>query len=150
MTLVEKTIRFTAPLIRGLNSASSLIDFGLRIWVANVFFRSGLASLQDWGSTLDLFKYEYKVPFLSPSLAAVLGTGAELIFPFFLVIGLATRLNAAALFVFNIIAVISYPALNEVGLKDHTYWGILLLVIILHGPGKISIDHFISRQWVGK
>ncbi len=150
MTLVEKTIRFTAPLIRGLNSASSLIDFGLRIWVANVFFRSGLASLQDWVSTLDLFKYEYKVPFLSPSLAAVLGTGAELIFPFFLVIGLATRLNAAALFVFNIIAVISYPALNEVGLKDHTYWGILLLVIILHGPGKISIDHFISRRWVGK
>lgn len=150
MTLIEKSVRFTAPLIRGLNSASSLIDFGLRIWVANVFFRSGLASLQDWESTLDLFKYEYKVPILSPTLAAVLGTGAELIFPLFLVIGLATRLNAAALFVFNIIAVISYPALNEVGLKDHTYWGILLLVIILHGPGKISIDHFISRRWLEK
>ncbi len=150
MTFSEKATRFTAPLIRGLNSASCLIDFGLRIWVANVFFRSGLASLQDWESTLDLFKYEYKVPFLSPSLAAVLGTGAELIFPFFLVIGLATRLNAAALFVFNLIAVISYPALNEVGLKDHTYWAILLLVIILHGPGKISIDHFISHRWLGK
>jgi putative oxidoreductase len=53
------------------------------------------------------------------------------------------------LFVFNIMAVISYPALNEVGLKDHVYWGILLLVPLLHGPGKISIDYFIRRRWMG-
>lgn len=150
MTFAERTARFATPIIRGLDSASSLIDFGIRIWVANVFLRSGLASLNDWESTLDLFKYEYSVPLLAPQTAAVLGTGAELIFPVFLIIGLGTRLNAAALFVFNIIAVISYPALNEVGLKDHTYWGILLLVTLLHGPGKISVDHFIRRRWMGK
>ena len=112
------------------------------------FFKSGLASLHDWETTIDLFKYEFHVPLLSPFVAAVLGTGAELVFPVLLVIGLTTRFSAGALFIFNIIAVISYPTLGEAGLKDHTYWGILLMVTLLHGPGKISIDHFIRRKWM--
>ena len=88
------------------------------------------------------------MPLLPPQAAAILGTGVELVFPVLLVIGLATRFSAATLFVFNIVAVISYPGLSEVGLKDHIYWGILLLVTLLHGSGKISIDHFIRRQWM--
>ena len=149
MTLVERTARLTAPVIRGLESLIPFIDLGVRLWVANVFWRSGLASVHDWDTTVDLFKYEYSVPLLSPHVAAVLGTGVELIFPVLLAIGLAGRLAAFVLFVFNIIAVISYPALNEVGLKDHTYWGILLLVSLLHGPGRISIDYLIRRKWMG-
>jgi len=149
MTLAEKTTRLTAPVVRGLESLTPFIDLGVRLWVANVFWRSGLASVHDWETTVDLFKYEYSVPLLSPHVAAVLGTSVELIFPVLLAIGLAGRLSAGVLFVFNIIAVISYPALNEVGLKDHTYWGILLLVSLLHGPGRISIDYLIRRKWMG-
>ena len=149
MTLAEKTTRLTAPVVRGLESLTPFIDLGVRLWVANVFWRSGLASVHDWDTTVDLFKYEYSVPLLSPHVAAVLGTSVELIFPVLLAIGLAGRLSAGVLFVFNIIAVISYPALNEVGLKDHTYWGILLLVSLLHGPGRISIDYLIRRKWMG-
>ena len=74
------------------------------------------------------------------------GTGVELIFPVFLTLGLAGRYSAGVLFIFNIMAVVSYPALNEAGLKDHVYWEILLLVPLLHGPGKISIDYFIRRR----
>ena len=55
---------------------------------------------------------------------------------------------AAVLFVFNIIAVISYPDLSEVGLKDHQYWGLLLLVTLFHGPGKLSLDHLIRRKFL--
>lgn len=149
MTLAERTARLTAPVIRGLESLTPFIDLGVRLWVANVFWRSGLASVHDWQTTLDLFRYEYSVPLLSPHVAALLGTGVELIFPVLLAIGLAGRLSAGVLFVFNVIAVVSYPALNEVGLKDHTYWGILLLVSLLHGPGRISIDYLIRRKWMG-
>ena len=149
MTLAERTARLTAPVIRGFESLSPFIDLGVRLWVANVFWRSGLASVHDWETTLDLFRYEYSVPLLSPHVAAVLGTGVELIFPALLAIGLAGRLSAGVLFVYNIMAVVSYPALNEVGLKDHTYWGILLLVSLLHGPGRISIDYLIRRKWMG-
>ena len=148
MPTTKATARFFIPVIKGLDSASALIDLGVRLWVANVFFKSGLASLHDWETTVDLFKYEYHVPLLSPAAAAVLGTGAELILPVLLVVGLAARFSAGALFIFNIIAVISYPTLGEAGLKDHTYWGILLLVTLLHGPGKISIDHVIRRKWM--
>jgi putative oxidoreductase len=147
MPLAQTTARLVTPIIKGLDSASPLIDFTVRFWVANVFWKSGIASLHDWESTVDLFTYEYKVPLLAPQAAAILGTGVELFFPVLLVIGLATRFSAASLFIFNIVAVISYPGLNEAGLKDHVYWGILLMVTLLHGPGKISVDHFIRRKW---
>jgi putative oxidoreductase len=123
-----------------------VLDLTIRIWVAKVFFLSGLTKIQSWDSTLSLFENEYAVPLLPPEIAAYAGTFTELFFPVLLVLGLGTRFAAAVLFVFNIIAVISYPDLGEVGLKDHQYWGLLLLIPLLHGPGKISIDHLIRRR----
>ena len=123
-----------------------VLDHAIRIWVGMVFFQSGLTKIQSWDTTLSLFENEYAVPLLPPQLAAVMGTAAELALPVFLVLGLGGRLAAGALFVFNIIAVVSYPDLGEVGLKDHQYWGLLLLVVLLHGPGKISVDHFLRRR----
>jgi putative oxidoreductase len=122
------------------------LDLAIRIWVGMVFFQSGLTKILSWDTTLSLFENEYAVPLLPPQLAAYMGTAAELVLPIFLVLGLGGRLSAAALFVFNIIAVVSYPELGEVGLKDHQYWGLLLLVALLHGPGKISVDHFLRRR----
>ena len=124
-----------------------LLDLAIRIWVARVFFLSGLTKIQSWDSTLSLFENEYHVPFLPPELAAYMGTFTELFFPILLLLGLGTRFAAGVLFVFNIIAVVSYPDLGEIGLKDHQYWGLLLLIPLLHGPGKISIDHFIRRRF---
>lgn len=127
--------------------AAPLLDLGIRLLVASVFFKSGLTKIASWDTTLALFENEYAVPFLPPELAAYLGTGAELFFPVLLVLGLGTRFAALGLFVFNIVAVLSYPGLGEVGLKDHQYWGLLLLVTLLHGPGKLSIDHLLRRRF---
>lgn len=148
MNIATRISNLANPVIRGLEFLSPLIDLGIRLWVANVFWKSGLTKIQSWDSTIALFTYEYQVPLLSPEVAAVLGTGTELIFPALLVLGLGARFSAAVLFIFNYIAVISYPELNEAGVKDHIYWGILLLVTLLHGPGRISIDHFIRRKWM--
>ena len=63
-----------------------------------------------------------------------------------LLLGLGARFAALVLFVFNIVAVISYPDLGEVGLRDHQTWGLLLLVTLLHGPGKLSLDHLVGRR----
>ncbi len=150
MSVIERAATRANTVTKGLDYLSPFIDLGIRLWVANVFWKSGLTKIESWDSTIALFSYEYKVPLLSPEVAAVLGTGTELIFPVLLVLGLGTRFSAAVLFVFNYIAVISYPELNEVGLKDHVYWGILLLVTLLHGPGKLSIDYFIRRRWMGQ
>lgn len=145
MTPIERIAGFTRPVVRGLDFIAPALDLGIRLWVANVFWKSGLTKIQSWDTTLALFEHEYHVPLLSPELAAYLGTATELTLPVLLAFGLAGRFSAFGLFVFNIIAVISYPDLNEAGLKDHLYWGILLLVTMLHGPGKLSLDHLLRR-----
>lgn len=134
--------------IRSLEFLTPALDLGIRILVASVFFQSGLTKIASWDTTLLLFEVEYAVPFLPPVLAAYLGTAAELVLPVLLVFGFGTRLAALALFIFNIVAVVSYPDLSAVGLKDHQYWGLLLLVTLLHGPGKLSIDHLLRRHFM--
>jgi len=134
---------------RWLDFAAPALDLAIRLYVANVFFKSGLTKIASWDTTLMLFEYEYDVPLLPTELAAYLATAAELTLPVLLALGLAGRFGAFALFVFNYIAVISYPDLSEGGLKDHFYWGFLLLVTVLHGPGKLSVDYWI-RRWLEK
>jgi putative oxidoreductase len=137
-----------APVIKGLDFLSPLLDLAIRLYIANVFFKSGLTKIQSWSTTVALFENEYQVPILPPELAAYLGTAAELAFPVLLALGLATRFSAVALLALNYVAVISYPDLSEAGIKDHFYWGFLLLVPLLHGPGAISLDRLIRRKFM--
>ena len=130
-------IEFVAP----------VLDLAIRLYIAKVFFWSGLTKIQSWSTTVTLFEYEYAVPLLSPKVAAFFGTAAELILPPLLALGLLTRPTAAALFVFNLIAVTSYPDISDAGIKDHFFWGFLMLVPLFHGPGKLSLDHLIRRRF---
>lgn len=134
----------------GLDRLAPIADLAIRLWVANAFWRSGLVKIQSWDSTVLLFTYEYHVPVLRPEIAAYLGAFTELFFPVLLALGLAGRFAAGVLFVFNIIAVLSYPALNAAGIEQHQVWGIMLLVTLLHGPGRISIDHWIATRWLNE
>lgn len=131
-----------------LDCAAPIGDLVLRIWVANVFWKAGLTKIANLDSTMYLFEYEYAVPIIPFELAAYLAIAAELVLPVLLVFGIAGRAAAGALFVFNIVAVISYPTLNAVGILQHQVWGVMLLVLLLRGPGKISIDHFIRRHFL--
>jgi putative oxidoreductase len=132
--------------VRAITTLTPVLDLAIRIWVADAFFKSGLTKIMSWDTTIALFENEYAVPLLPPEIAAYLGTATELGIPVLLVLGLFTRPAALFLFVFNIIAVISYPDLSEGGLKDHIYWGLLLLVTFFHGPGKLSVDHLIRSK----
>jgi len=125
--------------------AAPIADLVVRLWVAMVFFKSGLTKIQSWDTTVLLFTNEYHVPLLSPEIAAVLGTATELVAPVFLALGLGARGAAAVLFLFNIVAVISYPELEAAGREQHYLWGILLLVTLAHGPGALSLDRLLSR-----
>jgi putative oxidoreductase len=132
-----------------LDLLTPLGDLFIRFWIAKVFFFAALTKINSWSSTLFLFQHEYHVPLLSAKMAAILGTGAELVLPVLILLGLFGRLPAFMLFVFNIVAVISYPFLltegGRIGLNDHFYWGILLMVIMFHGYGKLSLDALFQR-----
>ena len=121
-----------------------IFALAVRLYVARVFIASGLIKIMGWDSTLALFANEYHVPLLSPTVAAYLGTAAEVGLPVLLALGLGTRFAAAALFAFNIVAVISYPDLSDAGLKDHMLWGALMLVTFFYGPGKIALDRLLE------
>ncbi|HKK13755.1 MAG TPA: DoxX family protein [Gammaproteobacteria bacterium] len=124
---------------------SPVADLALRFWVAKVFWQSGLTKIQSMYSTVGLFTYVYHVPVLSPEVAAYLATAVELTLPVLLLVGLGARISAGILFVYNIVAVISYPGLGPDGVNQHVVWGMMLLVTLSHGPGALSVDHFIAR-----
>jgi len=136
-----------SKVVRGIDFLSPLFDLAIRLYVAKVFFMSGLTKIMSWSSTLSLFENEYTVPLLPPELAAYLGTAAELVLPPLLVLGVGGRAVALAAFVFNLIAATSYPDISEAGIKDHVLWGALLAVTFFHGPGKLSLDYVIARRF---
>jgi putative oxidoreductase len=98
-----------------------------------------------------LFRSEYQVPLLSPTIAAIAGTFGELVFPALLVLGLLSRVGALGLFAVNLMAVVSYwHALGQEGyeaaLAQHLLWGFMLLVIAAFGGGRFSLDHALERR----
>src|SRR5712691_4346705 len=103
------------PILRGIESATPLLDLAIRLYVSSVFFKSGLTKIANWESTLFLFENEYHVPVLPPEAAAYLGTATELAMPILLAVGFGARFSAAVLFVFNIVAATSYPELSAAG-----------------------------------
>lgn len=128
----------------------SVLALALRIFLAWQFLKAGWIKLGDWESTLSLFREEYMVPLLSPELAAVMGAGGELFFPLLLMVGVFSRPAALGLFTVNAMAVISYPQLWQfecpAAINDHFYWGLLLLVLLMVGPGKFSLDQRIKAN----
>ena len=122
-----------------------LLILTIRLWMARIFLHAGLAQASGWSTTLALFKYEYQVPYLNPVLAAYLAMTTDLISPIFLVIGLFTRLSAFSMLIMTSVIQLTYLQLTE-----HYYWGMLLSTLVLFGPGKISIDHFIRKYYIEK
>lgn len=117
-----------------------------RLYVAQVFFLSGLTKLRDWETTLFLFTEEYKVPVLPPAVAAVMGTGGELVLPVLLVLGLFGRFGALGLSVMNVVAVISLSEIAPAALQQHILWGALLAGVAVYGPGTWSADRFLFDE----
>lgn len=94
-------------------------------------------------SALDLFQTEYQLPLLSPELAAPLAAVAEHVFPLLLLLGLATRLSAAALLGMTlVIQIFVYPS----AYATHGLWAALFLYLMARGPGALSLDRLLSAR----
>lgn len=132
-------------LTRALDALQPLAALLARLYVAQVFFLSGLTKLRDWGTTVALFTDEYKVPLLSPPVAAALGTAGELVLPVLLVAGIAGRFSALGLFVVNAVAVISLSEIAPAALQQHILWGTLLAALAIYGLGPWSLDRWLKR-----
>lgn len=119
----------------------------IRVYIASIFFQSGWNKLENlwgdgWFRTVYLFKYVHPVPFLSPKIAAVVGTGAEVGFSVLLAIGVMSRVGALGLL--GVTAVISLGIHMHF---THAFWALLLGVSFIIGPGKFSFDAWVRSWW---
>jgi len=146
MNTLLRFIRFYYAASRLPEYLMPVFDLSLRLYVANVFFKSGLTKIQNWDSTLYLFSDVYHVPLLPPEVAAWLAASAELGLSALLVLGLFGRFAAAGLTILNVVAVISYAELSEAGINQHISWGILLGVLLILSRGNWSIDAWLEKR----
>lgn len=112
-----------------------------RLGIAAVFFQSGRTKVEGWftvpETTVELFRSEYALPLLPPDVAAYAAAGAEHLFPILLVLGLLTRLSAAALLAMTlVIQVFVYPD----AWPTHLSWAGVMLPLIALGGGRLSLD----------
>ena len=138
----------------------SLIAFIARFSIAAVFWKSGQTKIEGlaidivsgtftlgWPRLSDnavfLFKEEYQLPLLPPELGATMAALGEHILPLFILLGLATRLSALGLLGMTmVIQLFVYPD----AYATHGTWAAVLLYLMTHGPGQLSIDAWIAKR----
>jgi putative oxidoreductase len=139
--------RLRAAILYAERFPSWLLGLIIRVGIADVFWRSGQTKVSGWHVTqtaIQLFRDEYKVPLLSPEIAANLAALQEHLFSVLLVIGLASRLSALGLLCMTaVIEIFVYPE----NWPDHLSWAGALLYVVARGPGGLSIDALIRRKF---
>jgi putative oxidoreductase len=124
----------------------TVLAIPLRLAVATVFWNSAQSHLANWDTTLYLFENDYALPLLPPNLAAIMAVSIEVTTPILLVLGLLTRPTALVLLgMTTVIEVFVYPQ----AWPTHIQWAAMLLVLLVRGPGKISLDWLVRRKVLG-
>src|SRR3989338_4630865 len=75
----------------------SILLLAIRVWIGLVFLRSGLVKFSNVEQAVFLFEYEYQVPFLSPTFAAISAMVFEMACGAALIAGIFTRIAALPL-----------------------------------------------------
>jgi len=151
MSTITQVMSGHAAFARLLDRIRPWFLLGTRLWVSWQFLKAGWLKITSWDTTLLLFREEYQVPVLPPTLAAVCGTFGELFFPLLLILGFCTRFGAIGLLAVNTMAVVSYWHVlggegYEAALAQHVLWAYMLSVILLCGAGAFSFDEKSGRR----
>jgi putative oxidoreductase len=138
--------------IRAAIAALNAVPYGVIALVArlatfSVFWRSGTEKLSDWSATLALFRDEYHTPLLPPDLAAEIAASLELGCSSLILMGLLTRVSTLLLLGMTLtIQLFIYPQ----AWPTHIQWLAFMLIIVLRGPGAISLDALIGPRLLGR
>jgi putative oxidoreductase len=118
-----------------LLALAARIGIGATFWLSGRTKVEGLLAVRD--GAIDLFREEYRLPLVDPSVAAHLAAYAEHLFPTLLFLGLFTRLSAGALFFMTlVIQVFVYPD----AWPTHLGWAAIFLYLVRHGAGRVALD----------
>lgn len=148
MNTMAEAPHATHPLSNKLERwiSHDLIALASRIGIGAIFWISGRTKVEGWLTLTDttflLFREDYALPLIPPEWAAYAATFAEHLFPMLLVLGLATRLSAAALLGMTaVIQFLVYPS----AWPTHLTWAVPLLYLLGRGAGRWSVDRLLAR-----
>jgi putative oxidoreductase len=124
---------------------SPLLLLIARLGVAAVFIQSGRTKVEGFltitPGAYELFRSEYKLPFVPPEIAAHAATYSEHFFPLLLTLGLFTRVGAAGLLAMTaVIEIFVYPD----AWPTHLSWAGLLFPLLARGGGAWSLDNLLG------
>ena len=143
-------IPFAKPIRTGIAALNAIPEDVLsliaRAATFSVFWRSGTQKLSDWSATLALFQNEYHTPVLPPVVAAYAATTLEIGCSSLILVGLMTRVSTLLLLGMTLtIQLFIYPD----AWPTHIQWLAFMLVLVLRGPGQVSLDALVGPRLVG-
>jgi putative oxidoreductase len=143
-------IPIACKLTQGLNWLGQFLpQLGLRLFLASEFWVSGMTKFwgQNWFVEIN-DKFPFPFNLMSVGVNWTLAMWTELLGSLALVLGLGTRFAVVALMTLDVVAWISVNAANGYnicnnGFKLNLIYLLMFLPLLMGGPGKASLDHWI-------
>ncbi|PTY37752.1 hypothetical protein BGP77_14825 [Saccharospirillum sp. MSK14-1] len=140
--LIAVVGRFSIAGVFWLSGQTKIDGFAMNVISGD--FQWGWPRLSD--TAVFLFQEEYALPLLAPTTAAVLAAFAEHLLPVLVFIGLGTRYAATGLLAMTlVIQIFVYPG----AYVTHGVWACVLLYLMAHGAGRLSVDYWLARRLNG-
>ncbi len=151
-TTINAAIHLSHRILAALDEAGAWIGFlGIRLLLAWEFGVAGLEKLraENWFADVQGdFPFAFSV--VPVDVSWFLATWTELLGAAALVLGLGTRFWAIGLLVLDLVAWASVHAGNGYNVCDNGWklpliYLVMLVPLVLSGPGKASLDHWLRR-----
>jgi putative oxidoreductase len=154
---MDKISAWAARGLAGVDQVGAWIGLlGIRLLLAWEFGVAGLEKLQGENWFADI-QGDFPFPFsvVPVEISWFLATWTELLGAAALVIGLGTRFWAVGLLVLDIVAWASVHAGNGFNVCDNGWklplmYLVMLIPLVLSGPGRASLDYWIRQAFLGK
>ncbi len=151
MNILVTAIHWTFERLNQVGDYVSMLV--LRLFLAYEYWDSGVTKFNgnNWFAEIqDQFPFPFDL--VSTDISWFLATWSELLGAVALVIGLGTRFFSASLIILTIVAWVSVHADNGYnvcsnGFKLPLMFLVMFIPLLFSGPGKLSLDHLISKHF---
>jgi putative oxidoreductase len=152
---MDRFVEKLKSLLDSLDAAGIWIGLlSLRLILAKEFWDAGIEKLHgnNWFAEIH-GQFPFPLSMLPPEINWHLATGLEILGALALILGLGTRFFAVSLSFLTLIAIATVHAghgytISEGGWKLPLIYLAMFLPLILSGPGKLSIDHWLRQRFL--
>ena len=127
---------------------------GIRMLLAWEFWEAGIQKFtgENWFINVqEAFPFPFNL--MPVDISWILATWSELLGAVALLIGLGTRFFSVSLIILTLVAWVSVHSGNGYNVCDNGYklplmYLVMFVPLLLSGPGKLSLDHWLARRFM--